>query len=159
MQKVILLAALAISACGALEELKQERLAEELSFTYGGIDYDHASGSFSGDTVTPVANMPVSGTAFYTGDYTFEFANTGPFDVNVGAGSADLTANFGAGTASLDVSGDLRGTVNGSISGNRIQGNGLDGRFYGTGAEKAAGSFSARDQNGDTVEGNYIVTR
>lgn len=169
MKNVILMAALAVAGCGALEALEEDRIEEALSFSYGGMSYDHASGNFSGADVTPVASMPVSGVSIYRGEYTAEVSQLGGSSLGTGAGSATLTADFGAASASLQLSGDLQGTISGDISGNSIERrfnplqffptSGLEGRFYGNNAQKVAGTFFAPDQDNDQVSGSYIVTR
>lgn len=167
MAKGISVTALAMAGCGGLGTIQDERLDGALSFSHGGISYDHASKRFSGAELTPVDNMPVSGVSVYTGDYTYALSSIGTLHIQTGEGSATLTANFGAATATLDVSGDLEGRASGIISGNSINApppagaafKSIRGKFYGKNAQKAAGAFAARDQNDDSVSGRFIVTR
>jgi C-lobe and N-lobe beta barrels of Tf-binding protein B len=128
-------------------------------------------GAYHTGTPTAVSSLPTNVTATYTGGYIgYEIGGAAGLDVQ--AGRADLTANFGAGTVtgkvtnltnlSTSTSAGYGLSMNGAISGGAYTGtagftntagtaaagtvtsSALNGGFYGPGAVETAGALSIR---------------
>ena len=146
---LLLIAGLTLSACSNGAD----------SFSYAGLDYFNSSASFSGLPLTSAAMMPTTN-ATYQGRYSVEDGNG--FD---GSGDASLALNFTTSSANLTLTGDVVGTIPGSITGTSVRSNSFgltsfDGDFYGTNGEVVGGTFKqVSGSSTDTLDGAYIVSR
>lgn len=94
----------------------------------------------------PTADMPVTGTANYAGDYIGIHHPTG----NIGTGTVTATVDFAAktinGVSSTDSNGVEGVTLAGQIRGNTFSAQGgpltAKGQFYGEGASELSGSYN-----------------
>jgi len=142
----------------AIDELRAE-VGEEASFSFasGTLSYDSFDHAISGESFTPLSEMPVSGTLVYEGDWSFGQADGGSYQEGVSA----LTANFGDGTAVLKdgrsgfAFSDKYGQIEGNLIVNDAARNGanasMDGGFHGTNARSVGVTISEQDDIGGFI--------
>lgn len=117
---------------------------------------DEATGNsnvFAIGQATPVANVPVTGQATYTGQAVFSTSKTNNFDTQK---SAEFSVDFGKKTitGSIDKTSlnlKLSGTITGSTFSGDKDGMKMSGSFYGPKAEELSGVF-----NGTKTSETYL---